>query len=349
MSDSNILTLPTFADEIEKVFKNLYVLNKQASSKFVINLDDAWKWIGFATKGSAKRFLQNNAELNQDYIIEEIHSEKGGRAIENILMTTDLFKNICFMTKTDQSKAVRKYFIDLEEKLRNGDLTLAAEVVQNYDNAHNTKTKVTLETIAKDVDPLWYQVWREQRTIQKSSGKALRDVQKEILDKMDVKLYACIENMHNQAIFGFEGTSRQWKKENGIPDRVAVADCMNREQLDLRRMMSIKLIRLFSEIENPTSQSFKNAALKMKEFTKNVSEGFGFNTYEPVMDDETGKLTYIAKKVSKLEQVQKRTQLRLKTLERKQELLEESCKKPRVNNITNNITTRNVDTVNNNN
>lgn len=336
MSDSAPLTLtPECEKEIEETFKEIYASQKKSSSEFIIDFENVWKWLGFTSKGNAKRFLTKNSEENIDYQFFSLEKTnicstenvldvaKVGRQHQDIFLTVDCFKLMCMMAKTEQSKLVRKFYLNLEKRLRDGDLTLASEVVQNFDKNNNTKSNVILQTCENEIDvPLWANIWREQRNIQKTSGKNLRDAQRDIVSKMDVRLYAAIENMHNQAVLGFQGTTKQWKKENGIPDRVAVADCMDREQLDLRRLMSVRLIQLFSEIDDPTPQNLKSCASKLKDFVAKTSEGFNLNAYHPVVDDETGQKTYIAKKVHKLELAHKRSQKRIKTLERKQELLE---------------------------
>ena len=306
------------------------------TSEFLIDMEIVWKWLGFTTKGSAKRMLVNAGEKNVDYIIftqklklpycDETVVLKPGRHAEEIFMTIDCFKMMCMMSKTDQAKAVRKFYLTLEKRLRDGDLVLAGEVVANYDKKNGKKTNVLLQTTDADDGfdlPLWVTVWRQHREIQKQYGKNLRDIQKDVISKLDVSLSAAIENYHNQAVLGFEGTSARWKKDNGIPDRIAVADCMTKEQIDLRHMMTMRLIQLFSEEENPTPAVLKGIALKLKEFTARTSEGYNLNMYMPEVDDETGKRTYIAKKVHKLELAHKRSQKRLKTLELRQQLLEE--------------------------
>jgi phage anti-repressor protein len=354
MSSAAATLTPECEKEIEEFFKKLHLATDGHDTEFIINLENVWGWLGYAKKGNAKRLLVSCAEENVDYklisdeskiIGDAENAEKAGRPTVDIFLTVDCFKSIFMMAKTEQAKLVRKFYLTLEKRLRVGDLTLAAEVVANFDAANDTRTDVLLRTTPaddEDVDlPLWVRIWREQRKIQMESGKDLRAAQTEMLSKMNVSLSAAIENLHNQAVLGFEGTSKRWLSDNGIPNNVSVADCMDREQLDLRRMMSIRLLQLYAEIDEPTPRKLKDAALKLKEYISKTSNWLNLDSYHPVVDEETGEKMYFAKKVHKLELAHKRSQKRIKALERKQELL--ALQKATTNNFYN------PDTVNNNN
>lgn len=136
---------------------NFYIyLNHHPTNDFVINLDDIWKFIGFANKGNAKRTLENNFNIDTDYIIRLFPTEKpknkGGNK-ETILLNTDTFKNLCMIAKTEEGKEIRSYYIKLEnihfdlikeelQILKNENHQIIKEKQQIEETLHNLKTYV---------------------------------------------------------------------------------------------------------------------------------------------------------------------------------------------------------------
>ena len=119
----NLLREQFTREEQEWYVGNLYMyMHYHATNDFVINLDHIFSMIGFATKGNAKRTLQNNFTKDEDYKILSIKNniekqllrrEKlGGSGIlqEDILLNVDTFKNL----KTEKGKMMRKYYVKLE-------------------------------------------------------------------------------------------------------------------------------------------------------------------------------------------------------------------------------------------
>jgi phage anti-repressor protein len=97
---------------------NLYVyMNYHLTDDFPINLENVFKMIGFAHKGNAKRTLENNFTKDEDYKSSFIPTDKreiGGSLNEQIMLNVDTFKNLCMIAKTDKGKAIRKYYVKLE-------------------------------------------------------------------------------------------------------------------------------------------------------------------------------------------------------------------------------------------
>ena len=151
MSEITPFTLsPECEKEIEKTFKEIHASQKKSDSEFIIDFENVWKWLGFTNKGNAKRFLLKNSEENIDFTFSSLRTtnicstismpdiNKVGRQNQDIFLTVDCFKIMCMMAKTEQSKLVRKFYLNLEKRLRDGDLTLASEVVENYDKNNCT-------------------------------------------------------------------------------------------------------------------------------------------------------------------------------------------------------------------
>jgi hypothetical protein len=71
----------------------------KSSDEYPVNFDDAWQWIGYATKGSAKRVLEANFKTELDYRVVFNSPVKNslGRPSESIHLTTACFKKFCMM------------------------------------------------------------------------------------------------------------------------------------------------------------------------------------------------------------------------------------------------------------
>jgi phage anti-repressor protein len=109
----------TFTEEESRWYiANFYVyMNYHPIYDFPINLENVLKMMGFAHKKNAKRTLENNFTKDEDYKITLLPREQkqnAGRCEEEIMLNIDCFKNLCMMIKTDQGKAIRKYYVKLE-------------------------------------------------------------------------------------------------------------------------------------------------------------------------------------------------------------------------------------------
>lgn len=60
--------------------------------------------------------MENNFTQNEDYKINVLPRERvrTGPDSETIMLNIDTFQNLCMMVKTDQGKAIRKYYVKLE-------------------------------------------------------------------------------------------------------------------------------------------------------------------------------------------------------------------------------------------
>ena len=96
----------------------------KAESGFPIDFDDAWKWIGYSTKGNAKRKLLQDFSEGVDYTLinidKRVNGHRGGGTViaDKIMLTTDCFKSLAMMAGTDTGKEVRLYFLECERELK---------------------------------------------------------------------------------------------------------------------------------------------------------------------------------------------------------------------------------------
>jgi phage anti-repressor protein len=111
-----------FTEEQQKWYiANLFMyMNYHPTTDYPINLETVIKIVGFAHKKNAKRTLENNFIEGEDYKVLLLPTEKqkndnrGGHNKEDVMLNMDTFKNLCMMVKTPEGKAIRKYYVKLE-------------------------------------------------------------------------------------------------------------------------------------------------------------------------------------------------------------------------------------------
>ena len=109
---------------------------------FVIDLDNVYEWIGFSSKGAAKRALdkalkqdfefkvllcrsakQNPHESYNNVLLHSLveqnppHDTRGGINREQVLMTVKGFKKFCLAAGTEKARRLHEYYITMEEVL----------------------------------------------------------------------------------------------------------------------------------------------------------------------------------------------------------------------------------------
>lgn len=103
----------------------------QSNDEYPIDFDDAWKWLGFSRKDSAKRhFLSCGFVEGVDYVILHLTVESDNhvglspqeKAVlqnkKDIKLAIDCFKSWAMMAGTSQGKKVRLYFLECEKRLK---------------------------------------------------------------------------------------------------------------------------------------------------------------------------------------------------------------------------------------
>jgi hypothetical protein len=122
----------SFTDDQQQLFVASFYsyLNYNSKTDFVINLDDVWKWCGFGRKNDAKRVIERNFTLYEDYKIQKAATETsapgpstrnlGGAGLnkETILMTINTFKKFCLKSGTKKADEIHDYYINLEELMQ---------------------------------------------------------------------------------------------------------------------------------------------------------------------------------------------------------------------------------------
>lgn len=63
--------------------------------------------------------MENNFTVNEDYKTTMLPKEHGQFTSKEIMLNTDIFKNLCMIVKTNQGKKIRKYYVKLENIYNN--------------------------------------------------------------------------------------------------------------------------------------------------------------------------------------------------------------------------------------
>ena len=100
-----------FIDDFFKLYKI-----DTTDTDFVIDLDIATKWLN-SQKYTLKDTLKKSYNLDVDYIVKRIESVDKGRPSEKILLTSECFKRLCMLSRTEKAEEVRSYFIAVEQNL----------------------------------------------------------------------------------------------------------------------------------------------------------------------------------------------------------------------------------------
>ena len=109
---------------------NLYLQYGDNDSKYVVNFDDIWKWLGYKRKDYCKELLEKHFIKNKDYIdyfpkeivfrqltenSKTIQNERNiGRPNEFIYLNVKTFKKLCMKANTSEADEIHDYFLKIE-------------------------------------------------------------------------------------------------------------------------------------------------------------------------------------------------------------------------------------------
>ena len=112
----------TFTDTQQQLFVSSFYcyLNYHPTNDYVIDLDNIWQWFGFSQKDAAKRVLDKNFIIDNDYkillhnLVEQTNKGRGGHNREQIMLNIKTFKLFCIKAGTKKANEIHEYFIKLE-------------------------------------------------------------------------------------------------------------------------------------------------------------------------------------------------------------------------------------------
>lgn len=100
--------------------KELAITLLDSDQEFPVDFDNAWQWLGYATKQKAEKKLKQNFEegvdfnLNQTVKVQTEGARQVSRPYTEIMLTVDCFKSLGMTAGTEQGKQIRKYFLECE-------------------------------------------------------------------------------------------------------------------------------------------------------------------------------------------------------------------------------------------
>ena len=126
----NSKLLTKIKEEFTETQQQLFVasfycyFNYDKKTDYVIDLDNIWEWLGFNQKYAAKRVLEKNFVIENDYkcLLPQLGEQKkdgrGGSNKESIMLNIKTFKLFCIKAETKKAHEIHEYFIKLEEILQ---------------------------------------------------------------------------------------------------------------------------------------------------------------------------------------------------------------------------------------
>lgn len=219
----------SFTEEEQRLFvASFYCYLKYRSTEFVVSLDDVWEWLGFSTKGHAKRMLQKlDEELDYKILLtragkQDESNVHGGHNKEEIVMTIDGFKRFCMKAKTQKADEIHAYYIKLERILQEVLDEESSELRQQL--AESEQMRINTENALK----------AEKEKFAKSQKKKCHDQQPGEV----VYIYKNSPMGNDETLFKIGKTTNIMRRENDYigsnikGEMVHVRRCLNSELLE---------------------------------------------------------------------------------------------------------------------
>lgn len=135
-------------------------LKYDPNNDFVIDLDDVWKWVGFAQKVKATVLLEKHFIIDNDYKKslyqpgKQSDHTRGGHNKEIFMLNVSTFKKFCLKAGTKKADSIHDYYIKLEsllhEVVQEESAELKLQLEQNQiqlDKSEKTAEKIREKTL----------------------------------------------------------------------------------------------------------------------------------------------------------------------------------------------------------
>jgi phage anti-repressor protein len=146
-------------NEQQMFVASFYCYLKHDSSKdFVIDLDNVWEWLGFATKQKAKDLLEKQFIKESDYklllrnSVEQKEDTRGGHNKEIFMLTIRTFKLFCMKAGTEKAEKIHDYYIKLKATLHDVLQEESTELKLQLEQKTN-RTSPYLRKIKREIEP----------------------------------------------------------------------------------------------------------------------------------------------------------------------------------------------------
>ena len=96
-------------------------LKHDTRKDFVIDLDNVWRWLGFATKQKAKDLLEKYFTIDVHYKKlltpqgKQKDDTRGGHNKETFMLNVETFKRFCLKAGTKKADEIHDYYLKLED------------------------------------------------------------------------------------------------------------------------------------------------------------------------------------------------------------------------------------------
>lgn len=157
----------------------MYLAYGNDETKYVVSLDDVWKWLGFSRIDPCKRILtkhftkdvhykclllnlgdQNDnaaASLLHNLVEQDDNAEnsimnttkRGGHNKQDIMMTVNTFKSLCMKAATSRSDQIHSYYIKMENTYME---FIHHKLNEMKHNEHNMQRQLNLATEKADTE-----------------------------------------------------------------------------------------------------------------------------------------------------------------------------------------------------
>jgi|UniRef100_A0A6C0M0U2 hypothetical protein len=114
----------SFTDFEQQLFVSSFYcyLNYDKNLDFVVDLDNVWNWLGFASKFVSLRTLEKHFKIDIDYKnLTVLDAPKikinGGQNKQTIMLTVRCFKSLCLKAQTKKASEIHEYYMKMEEVL----------------------------------------------------------------------------------------------------------------------------------------------------------------------------------------------------------------------------------------
>jgi phage anti-repressor protein len=144
-------------------------LNYHKTDNYIVDLDNIWKWLGFATKQKAILLLEKNFELEKDYKKPlslkgkqkniEISNDNfataaavaktkgsGGQNIQKYYLNVKTFKSLCLKAGTKKTDEIHEYYLKMEELIQ--EFICKYDCIKKLHISDKTLTKALTRNVA---------------------------------------------------------------------------------------------------------------------------------------------------------------------------------------------------------
>lgn len=88
----------------------------ESEEQFPVNFSECWQWLGYSRKDKALETLKSYFILDVDFALHEKGKwTQAGRSSDLYYLTVDCFKQLAMLSRTEQGKKVRLYFLECEK------------------------------------------------------------------------------------------------------------------------------------------------------------------------------------------------------------------------------------------